>query len=176
MTIDNLSGSWENFDDTLRNWYYDNWNSSNTRGITPRFISPSGQNDDQTGSSFSKYAVAWFDNEQEDQIVFNVRSTTVDTDVSTGNVMAYFSDVFIDVQAVDSELGHLFANELNRITFQNKPDSGTRINKTDGSASAISLFEENGIDFNNVVMPETEKVFSGIRLAGVLTVRWFNTI
>jgi hypothetical protein len=175
MTIDNLVGSWENFDDTLRKWFYDNWNSSNTRNITPRFISPSGHNDDQTGSSFTKYAVAWFDNEQEDQIVLNVRNTSVDTDTSSSNVIAYFSDVFIDVQAVDSELSQLFANELNRIIFSNIPDSANRINKTDGTASAISLFDENSIDFQNVTMPESEQMFSGIRLSGVLTVRWFRT-
>lgn len=176
MTLDNLSGSWENFDDTLRNWFYDNWNSSNTRSITPRFISPSGQNDDQTGSSFTKYAVAWFDNEQEDQIVFNVRNTSIDRETSTGNVMAWFSDVYIDIQAVDSELAYLFANELNRISFLFKPDSGTRINKTDGSSSAISLFDDNGIEFTNATTPASEQIFSGIRLSGILTVRYFDTI
>ncbi len=176
MAIDNLSGTFENFDDTLRKWFYDNWTNSNTNSITPRFESPSGRNNEQVGSSFYKSGVAWFDNEQNDEIMFNVRDTVVDPDfTSSTSVVAYITDVYIDIQAKDADLAWKFANEIDRIIINNFPNSATRINKTDGSASAIATFDLPAIEWINGTQPETEAQFSGIRLSGVIGCRWFRT-
>jgi len=176
MAINNLSGTFENFDDTLRKWFHGNWTASNTSSITPQFHSPSGIDSEQVGSSFYKSGVAWFDNEQEDEIVFNVRNTVIDPEfTSSTSVVAYVTDVYIDIQARDSDLAWKFANEIDNIILSNFPDSSTRINKTDGTASAIATFDQPAIEWTNGSQPANDSQFSGIRLSGIIGCKWFRT-
>jgi hypothetical protein len=175
-TIDHLSGAWENFDDTLRCWIYDNWTDSNTRSLTPEMLSPNGRNTEQTSTSFVKNGFVWFDNENEDEIVFNVLNTTVNADESSVSLQTLSSEVAFDIQAVDSELAQLIGLEINRIIMENYPNSGTRINKTDGTSSAISTFGDFSIDWINPSSPETNEYMSGARLSGLLTVKWIRSL
>jgi hypothetical protein len=175
-TIDHLSGDWENFDDTLRCWIYDNWTSSNTRNITPEMLSPNGRNTEETGSSFQKNSFVWFDNESEDEIVFNVLNSIVNQDESSVSLQSLSSEVAIDIQAVDSELAQLIGLEINRIIMENYPNSGTRINKTDGASSAISTFGDFSVDWVNPTSPEVEQILGGSRLSGLLTVKWIRSL
>ena len=144
----NLVGTRENLDETIRALLKANWTSGNTGGTTPDFESDTRQpdnlaTDDDTG--VHKVYCRLSGREQ----IFD------DENIPNGDsIHRFINRVLIDVYADSLKQLTKFEDEVNRILWENRPNNANRINKTDGTASEIAMFEMSELQFERIEPPE----------------------
>ena len=141
ITEINLVGGWENFDLTIANLLETNWTKANTLNLEPSVNSATGHNVQTSWPGITGYGTFQIHCNVDDDIMDPNRSALGD------NFHTVLTTVRIDVFARDDTLLKLAQREINRILWENRPNSGTRINKSDGSASPIAQFENSEVDF-----------------------------
>lgn len=149
ITFTNLSGPRENLDKTIRYLLEDNWSSSNTGGITPYFASDTEEPDQlarQDNTAINEIRINWARRERLDPDTF---------DVNGDDKHAWKQVLFIEVQGEDLNAMTLLEDEVQRILWENRPNSGTRLNKSNGAASEVAWFEEDEIEFERLE-PESD--------------------
>lgn len=144
VTFRNLSGTRENLDKTIRNLLKSNWTSSNTLSRTPDFESDTEEPDylarqDDTGPN--KCYIAW---------VARNRTPDPEQEALGDSIHLWGETINIELHAESLELLSLFEDEVNRILWENRPDSSTRLAKSDGNNSHIEYFDNSEITFERI--------------------------
>lgn len=154
MTItDNyLVGSPEPFDETIRFLIATDWLSANTESATPVFLSPHGRSTDAADYTTKVSANSWMMDINKDLIRFKVTDTIrYDQAQPSGNkFFMMLTTVEIEMFAERPNRAFLFDREINRIIQETIPNNSVRINKSDGSNSAIHTFDRQVIEFAKV--------------------------
>lgn len=151
MTVSyiNLVGSREAPDKIIRYNLSNSWTASNITGtITPLFQSASEEPDyvaDDDMSNEDIITVTWLGDE---------RIEDSDNEPNGDSVHHWKHILRVDVYAQDMTRLLEFCDEVNRIFWELAPNSGTRIDKSDGSDSEIDYFEKSEITFDRIDPPE----------------------
>jgi len=144
----NLIGTRENLDKTIQNLLSDNWTKANTSGQRPDFESDTTEpdflaTDDDTGVQKIYCRLSGREQVFDDEAVPNGDS-----------IHRFIVRVLIDIYGGSVKLLTLFEDEVNRILWENRPNNANRINKSDGTASEIAMFENTEIQFERIEPPE----------------------
>ncbi len=134
-----LVGEWESIEETIRYHLSHNWDESQSKDITPKFISPQGLD---SGGVRDRPLTArdWVKYEKTNLIrVESAGRNPRDLENSTGS-RRYGTVIRIDVFAKSSGDVELFMKHIDEIFLATYPTSTRRINKSDGKASAIHVF------------------------------------
>lgn len=167
VTYVSLVGAFEEIDEVIRYNLENDWNSANTNSKTPDFSSATSTN--QT--------YAWVGKSS-----FGTKAVVVNTDQAypileeraIGDTLQGMEQlVFIDVFAHDKRHLGFYMREIDRIIWEANPNSITRINKSDGSASHIHRFEPPTIDWVIERKADSATKFTP-HASGTLTVRWYK--
>ena len=144
VTFTNLSGSRENLDKTIRALLEDNWTASNITGtITPAFESDT-EEPDQLARPDNSYVNAIRIS------IFSRERAEEDGDYNGDDKHLWKFRLLVECQAEDLTVLLDFEDEINRILWENRPNSATRLNKSNGSASEAAFFEKSEIQFNRL--------------------------
>jgi hypothetical protein len=150
ITFTNLSGTRENLDKTIRDLLQDNWTAGNITGtITPIFTSDTEEPDQLArpdGSALDEIRVNW---------VSRKRYSVDEFDTNGDYKHAWIQTVFLEVQGQSLTVMVDMEDEIHRILWENRPNGGTRLNKSDGSASEIAFFEDSEPEFERL-QPDSE--------------------
>lgn len=150
VTVGNLVGARENLDKTIRDLLEDNWTAGNITGtITPSFISDTEEPDQLARPDDSAL------NEVRVNYVSRSRSQPDDFDVNGDDKHQWKCNVFIELQGESLQVLLDMEDEVNRILWENRPNGGNRLPKSDGSDSEVAYFEESEIEFERLE-PESE--------------------
>lgn len=152
ITVENLAGDMEGFDETIRHLIARNWTSGNTEDVTPTFLSPHGRSTDASSATEAVSPNAWMMHINGDLIRFKERNTVRNNPGSLGNIIVQLiTTVRIDIFAETNYRKLLFAEEINRIIFENMPRQTNRIKKSDNTNdSAIATFDTQQIEFAEI--------------------------
>ena len=150
ITFTNLSGSRENLDKTIRYLIENNWTAGNITGtITPNFESDTEEPDQLARPDDSALNVVRVN------YVSRTRMDPDDFDFNGDDKHAWMCTVFIEVQGESLQVMMDMEDEVNRILWENRPNSADRLNKSDSSASEVAWFEDDEVEFNRLE-PDTE--------------------
>ncbi len=149
VTFRNLVGNRENLDKSIRFLLSDNWTSANTSNITPDFESDTEEPDflaqqDDTGPN--KIYVSF---------IARSRSDDPEEEALGDSIHLWQELIELEVHAESLELLLLFEDEVNRIVWENRPNSSTRLGKVDGNDSHIEYFDNSELTFERIE-PEDE--------------------
>jgi len=144
----NLVGTRENLDETIRNLLQTNWTKANTDNTLPQFESDTRQpdnlaTDDDTGTH--KIYCRFSGREQ----IFSDDNTP-----NGDSIHRFIVRILIDIYGDSVDQLTLFEDEVNRILWENRANNANRINKVDGTASEIAMFENTEIQFERIEPPE----------------------
>jgi len=145
----NLIGARENLDKTIDALLKDSWDDTNTSSITPDFENDTNQpdhlaTDDDTGANKVYSRLSGREQLPNDENIPNGDS-----------IHRFLIRIIIDVYAESLPLLGLFEDEVNRILWENRPDSSTRLNKSDlTNASEAALFDMSELQFERIEPPE----------------------
>ncbi|MFB5646211.1 MAG: hypothetical protein ACE5R3_06420 [Nitrosopumilaceae archaeon] len=150
----NLSGTRELPDVTMRALVEDNWTAANITGtITPVFQSATEEPDflaEDDLSDDNLITFTWVGDERVDD---------PDNNEPNGDSIHHFRHIVrVDIWAEDMVRLRDFMDEVNNIIWSNSPNSATRLNKSDASASETDYFTNAGVDFDRIE-PETDVDF-----------------
>ena len=150
VTFTNLSGSRENLDKTIRHLIQTNWTAGNiTHTITPNFESDTEEPDQ----------LAQPDDASLNTILVNYISRTRfdpdNMDFNGDNKHSWICTLLIQCRAESLQVMLDMEDEVNRILWENRPNSADRLNKSDSSPSEIAWFEDDEVEFFRVD-PESE--------------------
>ena len=150
VTFTHLSGSRENLDKTIRALLENNWTASNITGtITPDFQSDTEEPDQ----------LARPDNSYVNTIRVNYSSRTRynpdDLDFNGDDKHAWLCTLFIECQGESLQVLLDLEDEVNRILWENRPNSATRLAKSGGADSEVAFFEDSEVEFERLE-PEAE--------------------
>lgn len=144
VSFNNLVGARENLDETIRDLISDNWNSANTSTVTPITESDTSEPD----------FLATHDNSVLDGIYirFNRRERISDDSMEANGdgIHLWATTLVIDIYAQTLAILTQFEDEVNRILWENAPNSSTRLPKSDGNNSEVSYFEKTEIEFERI--------------------------
>ena len=158
VTFPNLSGTRENFDKVIRALLEDNWNAANTSTITPQFQSDTEEPD----------KLARPDETDTDTVFVNLVAREIADDIedepNSDTIHAFETIINISIMSQSLPLLGLFEDEVNRILWEFNPNAGTRLNKSDATASEADRFDRSEITFERLepaddtfdVNPESE--------------------
>jgi len=153
ITIQYLQGTMERFDETIRHLVARNWNKTMTEEITPKFLSPQGQDANPADTAKTKSGMAWEKPKNQDYIRIHQGNTLryrKDLPTGTKNVRM-ITTVFIDIFAQTPHRQLLFEEQINDIIQNNQPNLTTRIKKSNNTEnSAISNFDRTNIEFMQI--------------------------
>ena len=150
ITFTNLSGSRENLDVTIKDLINDNWTAGNITGtITPNFESDTEEPDQLARADDSALNVVRVN------YVSRTRMDPDDFDFNGDSKHAWMCTVFIEVQGESLQVMLDMEDEVNRILWENRPNSGTRLAKSDGADSEVAWFEDDEVEFERLE-PESE--------------------
>jgi len=140
----NLVGTRENLDETIRNLLQTKWTKANTEKILPQFESDTRQpdnlaTDDDTGVHKVYCRHSGIELSNEDENIPNGDS-----------IHRFIVRILIDLYADSLVQLRLFEDEVNRILWENRPNNANRINKVDGTASEIAIFENTELQFERI--------------------------
>jgi hypothetical protein len=145
ITFTNLSGSRENLDKTIADLISDNWTASNITGtITPTFTSDTDE-PDQLARTDGSYM-----NEVRVNYSSRTRYQEDDFDVNGDDKHAWVCTCFIEIQGESLAILLELEDEVHRILWENRPNGGTRLNKSDGAASEVAFFEDAEPEFERL--------------------------
>jgi len=144
ISFTNLSGTRENLDKTIRDLLQDNWTASNISGtITPQFESDTESPDQLArfdNSSVNAVRISLFARERADE----------EGDYNGDDKHLWRFRLLVDCQGESLTVMTQMEDEINRILWTYAPNSGTRLNKSDGSASEAAYFDKTEIQFNRL--------------------------
>ena len=145
VTFTNLSGSRENLDKTIRYLLENNWTASNITGtITPNFISDTEEPDYLARPDGAQL------NEVRVNFVSRTRYEIDNFEVNGDDKHAWVCTVFIECQGESLQVLSEIEDEVHRILWQNRPNGGTRLNKSDSAASEVAFFEDSEPEFERL--------------------------
>ena len=146
VTFRNLSGVRENLDKTIRYLLFSNWTSANTLNIKPDFESDTEEPDflaqqDDTGPN--KIYVSF---------IARSRSDDPEEEPLGDSIHLWQELIELEVHAESLELLLLFEDEVNRIVWENRPNSNTRLAKSGigGANSHIEYFDNSELTFERI--------------------------
>lgn len=150
ITIEHLEGELEGFDETIRHLIAINWDDENTESKTPKFLSPHGRDEDASSPTEQVSPNSWAMHKNKDLIRFKQQQTIRNDSGSLGNgTIRLITFVYIEIFAETNHRKLLFGEEVNRIIFENIPNSSTRLKKSDNTNdSAIHTFDRQNIEWN----------------------------
>lgn len=140
ITFTNLSGTRENLDKTIATLLSNNWTAANITGtITPKF-----ENDTSAPDYIAKE-----DKSSLNMINVNFISRTRmnDFDSNGDSKHAWKQELRIGIMGETLSVLTQMEDEVNRILWTYAPNGGTRLNKSDTSASEAAYFEQSEIEF-----------------------------
>ena len=142
ITFTNLSGSRENLDKTIRDLLEDNWTAGNITGtITPTFESDTEEPD----------YMARPDESSLNAIRVNyVSRTRMEHDFNGDDKHAWICTVFIECQGETLQVLLDMEDEVNRILWENRPNSNTRLPKSNGADSEVAWFVDDEVEFSRL--------------------------
>ena len=150
ITFTNLSGSRENLDKTIRDLLEDNWTASNITGtITPTFESDTEEPDQLARPDDSALNVVRVN------YVSRTRMDPDQFDFNGDDKHAWICTVFIEIQGESLQVLLDMEDEVNRILWENRPNSNTRLPKSNGADSEVAWFEDDEVEFERLE-PESE--------------------
>jgi hypothetical protein len=145
VTYTNLVGTRENLDLTIMDLIRDNWTAGNITGtITPYFACDTEEPDQLArpdNSAINEVRVNMVSNERHDPEVF---------DTNGDGKHAWVTTVFIEPQGESLIVLLDMEREINRILWENKPNGGTRLPKSDGSNSEVAWFIDSVVEFERL--------------------------
>ena len=168
ISFTNLSGTRENLDKTIRDLLQDNWTASNITGtITPQFESDTESADYMARSDNSSV--------NHIMIQFNSRTryNTDDLDFNGDDKHTWMQSLIITIQGESLTVMTQMEDEVNRILWTYAPNSGTRLNKSDGAASEAAWFEDTEITFERLE-PEGDAIDQYPTCEGELKIIYFK--
>ena len=150
ITFTNLVGTRENLDKTIRDLLQDNWTASNITGtVTPNFISDTEEPDH----------LARADGGQMNEVRVNysnrMRYNVDDFEINGDDKHAWVCTCFIEIQGESLVMLLQLEDEVHRILWENRPNGGTRLAKSDTSDSEVAFFEDSEPEFERLE-PESE--------------------
>ncbi len=167
ITYVSLVGTFEEIDEVIRYNLENNWSSANTNSKTPDFSSATSINQTYAWIGKSSYKI--------NAVVVNTDTAyPILEERAIGDTLQGMEQlIFIDVWAKDKIGLGLNMREIDRILWEANPNSGTRINKSDTTASHIHRFEPPTItwDIERIANPTTKTV---PHASGTLAVRWYK--
>jgi len=169
ITYVNLVGAHEHFDKTLAKAYEDNWSIANVgEDEKPKFKNATDQNVDYSWPRTLGNRELHFNQDDQDM--------EVKAEIANGNTFKGMKTiVFIDIFCRNANQLKNYIKEFNRITWDVlKPDSVTRINKTDATASAIDHFESYNIQFRKERSVKAENTNKQAHATGQIVVKWYQ--
>jgi hypothetical protein len=161
ISFTNLIGSRENLDKTIRYQLQTGWVSANVSGVTPKFYSDTEESDN----------MATVDEAALNSVRVNLfsRERTADTDVNGDDKHTWKFRLLIEIQGESLSILTQMEDEVNRILWTLSPNTNTRLNKSDGSASEVAWFEESELTFNRI-QAEGETDFTPISQAELICI------
>lgn len=145
VTFTNLSGTRENLDKTIRDLLQDNWTAGNTSSITPQFESDTEEPDGVARLDFTKSDVV-----RISLIAREYVGSDEDGDWNGDDKHLWKCTLAVEVQGQSLSILTLFEDEINRILWENRPNSATRLNKSDAAASEAGYFDKSEISFERI--------------------------
>ena len=168
ITFTNLSGTRENLDKSIWDLLGDNWTAGNLTGtITPIFTCDTVEPDQLArpdGSDTNAVRINY---------VSRTRLSPDDFDINGDDKHAWMCTVFIECQGESLTTLLQIEDEVNRILWENRPNGGTRLAKSDTAASEVAWFEDSEIEFERLE-PEDEVDYTPIS-QGELKMIYFKT-
>lgn len=150
VSFTNLVGTRENLDKTIRDLLQDNWTAANISGtITPQFESDTESPDQlarSDNSSINAVRIGFAGRE---------RYKPDDLDFNGDDKHSWFTRLLIEVQGESLTVMTQMEDEVNRILWTYAPNSSTRLNKSDATASEAAFFEDTEILFQRLE-PDTD--------------------
>jgi len=144
VSFTNLSGTRENLDKTIRYRLQTNWTSANVSNITPKF-----ESDTEAGDSMAKQDESAL-NSVRVNLFSRERVKDSSLDFNGDDKHAWIFRILIEIQAESLTILTQIEDEVNRIIWTLAPNGGTRLLKSDDSASEIAFFEDSEITFNRI--------------------------
>ena len=164
ITLINLVGTRENLDLTIKDLLSDNWDNSNiTSTITPQFESDTEEADNLARNDDS------FIDTVKVNYVSRTRFDIDNFDVNGDDKHAWVCELFIEIKSQTLTILLDMEDEVNRILWEFRPNGGTRLNKSDGSASEVAFFEDSEVEFERLE-PETDEDYTPISQASLMCV------
>jgi len=161
VTLGNLSGSRENLDLTIKDLFNDNWTAGNITGtITPQF-----ECDTEEADNLARNDDSFIDTVKVNY-VSRTRYDIDNFDVNGDDKHAWVCELFIEIKGQTLQVLLDMEDECNRILWENRPNGGTRLNKSDGAASEVSFFEDSEVEFERLE-PETDEDYTPISQASL---------
>ena len=153
--ISYLDGPDELVSETIRSLIASNWDPSNTKNITPKFISQYGKGTDAANENEEATANDLAVRHDENVLRFLNAGTALNANGQSSLTSAVISTVKIDIFGQTQALRERFAAEVNRIIFQNQPSQTVRIPKSTSTQqnpanSAIAQFITNMIEWSDL--------------------------
>lgn len=165
-----MVGTLENFDKTLAFRYNANWVPANVGQTTnPKFGNATDKNGDYSmPRNLGNYEIHF--NQDENDIPLP------DEQFNGNNYNALKTIVYVDIYARNMNMGKLYINEFNRITWDVlRPDSNRRILKSDGTNSHIARFGSYNIAFRKERTLKPEETEKQTKLSGQIDVIWYKS-
>lgn len=154
ISYTNLSGSRENLDLTIKDLLNDNWTAGNITGtITPHFECDSEEADQLARPDDA------FLNSVRVNYVSRVRLDEDEFDTNGDAKHAWVCTVFIEIEAEDLTQLLDMEDEVNRILWDNRPNGGTRLPKSDGNDSEVAYFDKSEIEFERLEPDDADEDF-----------------
>jgi len=167
-----LVGEFQRFDETIRKYLNDNWTSANVAGVTPKFMSPLGEDAEDTISDTTpKSAQAWQLYINKDFVrVKQTNSISLPDQSGAPDFAESVTSIVIDCFGRTPRVAWLIAQEVESILYQAQPNNATRFPKTDAADSAIARFDRQTIDW--IEIPAVEDQGIVYQLSGELGIHW----
>lgn len=150
MTVSNtyLEGTHEPFSETVRALIGREWAAANTANITPKILSDFGHGANPGALDEPLKSNDFMLKDDEAAIIFKEGNTLTRT--FDNNFIEFETTVFIDIFG-STKIQYLIKEEINRIIFENQPNSTKRIKKSDNSNdSAIINIKQNAVDWRKI--------------------------
>lgn len=145
ITFTNLSGDRENLDKTIRDLIEDNWVAANITGtLTPVF-----ESDTEEPDQFARFDGA-AQNAVRVNFVSRTRFNPDDFDVNGNDKHAWVQTLFIEVQGESLQIMTDIEDEIHRILWENEPNGGNRLPKSDTADSEVAWFEDAEPEFERL--------------------------
>jgi len=172
ITVHFLVGEFQRFDESIRKYLFDNWTAANVADVTPKFMSPMGEDTEDTISDTTpKSAQAWMLYINKDFVRVKQTDSLVLPDQSGApDFSENMTTVVIDCFGRTPRIAWLIAQEVENVLYQAQPSNATRFPKTDAVDSAIARFDRQTIDW--VEIPAVEDQGIVYQISGQIDIHW----
>ena len=169
ITYLHLVGTYEHLDKTISNQLSTNWTSANTGGKTPVFKSATGTNVTHSWPYATGMGDAQVHCNEDENHIFEANNS------ANGDMFdSFIAIVYIDVFAPDANFLKLFMKEITDIVWKINPNSATRVNKVDGTASHANTFVPPHVQWKVIRSPDPNVQLMP-HASGQLKVRYYKS-